>query len=368
MTEPVICHIDTGRKFRGGQRQAFLLIERLQRAGIEQILACPSGSELGRRVDRVPLVELSSNAMARKIMTGGLQQAIAEQGINIIHAHDSDAHTIGLLLKRKNSALRLVVSRRVVFPPSSKFSANLKYRGRVDRYIAISRAVAGSLAAIGVDEDRIELIPSGLDLDKIRRDAEEWFDPGEKLRKHKYLIVTSGSLTEEKDFPTAVRAMELVSGKVPEAGLAILGEGPLGKKLVDMIIERQLSNVHLLGHREPMAPVFAIADIFLLTSSSEGLNSSAIEAAACGLPLVVSKIGGLPEIAEQNYNGLLCYPGNAEAFASALVSLLKDSRERRRMSANSREKSRQFNIEMTAQKTIDLYNGLLVESKKDILS
>ncbi|MCP4570433.1 MAG: glycosyltransferase family 4 protein [FCB group bacterium] len=358
---PKILHIDTGSKYRGGQRQVHLLARHMARVGIEQAIACPSGCELSRRVDNIPLVELSAGSLARKLRLRPLREAILKYSINIVHAHDSEAHTIGLLLKARNPSLKLIVHRRVVFPPSSRFSGHLKYRGNVDCYIAISQAVAQSLLAAEVNEEIIEVISSGLDLEEIRRNSGDGFDPGDRIRKFKYLIVSTGSLTKEKDFPTAIRTMERVSGEIPEAALLILGEGPMDKKLVEMIVGRQLTNVHLLGHRETPAPIYAAADLFLVTSTSEGLNSSAIEAAACGLPLIASKVGGLPEIAEQNFNGTLCYPGQPESFAEAIIDLLRDKEKRKRMSANSIKKSAFFDIDRTGKKTIDLYHSLLVD-------
>jgi glycosyltransferase involved in cell wall biosynthesis len=149
--------------------------------------------------------------------------------------------------------------------------------------------------------------------------------------------------------------------KAGGVGLIILGEGPERRRLEKIIGGSAPGRVQLPGYREPMAPIFKACDLFLLTSTSEGLNSSAIEAAACGLPLVVSNVGGLPEIAEQEYNGILCPPGRPEIFAEAILNLVQDDEKRRRMAENSARKSEKFDIASATSQIVDFYKSLLAE-------
>ncbi len=357
MTSPVVMHIDTGRTFRGGQRQLLLLAERLRRKNIRQVIATPYNSELNRRIVDIDKTELSSHSLIRKMSCSPLLRTIDEYGVNIIHAHDSESHSLGIRLKIKYSEAKLVVSRRVIFAPSSAVSRRFKYRRYVDGYIAISRAVAQSLKTAGVGDEKIVVIPSALDLENIIAAR-----PDQEIRsllppRCKFLMVTAGALSIEKDFATAIEAVGLASKTCPDIGLIILGDGPEKGKLQSLA--QGLEQIHFAGHREPMAPIFKACELFLLTSTSEGLNSSAIEAAACGLPLVVSDIGGLPEIAEQEYNGVLCRPGSPDEFAKAIIDLRSDDMKRKELAAHSVAKSKSFDIETTTRKTVELYNRLL---------
>ncbi len=361
MAFPSILHIDSGKTFRGGQRQLLLLAERLQAMDIKQVIACPSGSELIRRIEGIPTIGLSTSSLSRKLFRRPLREAIGDHGINIIHAHDSESHSLGILLKKKFPESKLMVTRRVIFPPSGPLSRRLKYRKYVDQYIAISRAVAESLIESGVDERKIAVIYSALDIDKIQQTERDEAIRSELPDNYRFLIVSAGALTAEKDFATAIKAVKAVSQKIDGVGLVILGEGPEISGLEEMISREKLDNIKLLGHREPMAPIFKACDLFIMTSISEGLNSSAIEAAACGLPLVVSNVGGLPEIAEKEYNGILCGAGHPEEFAEAIRALIDNDKTRIRMGENSVSKSRQFNIDQSAQKTAELYNRILAE-------
>lgn len=362
MPTPVLLHIDSGRRFRGGQNQVLLTARYLAQEGIKQIVAAPEYRDDGlnksllKRLDAIPSVPLSRYSLCRKLFLGRLAKVIREEGINVIHAHDSEAHTVGLRLKRKFPSLKLVVTRRVIFPPTGRVSVRHKYLGAVDHYIAISRAVAETLYKIGVDPGKVEVIPSAIDAAAI-----ESTEPGNRIEaiqsQYDYLIASVGALTEEKDFKTAIAAFKKAA--LSRTALLIYGDGPLRGELENQIASGKIENVFLLGHRESLATDLKNCHIFFLTSRSEGLNSAAIEAAACGLPLVVSDVGGLPEIAEDNYNGLLCSAGDIDGFASALTKLLADDLLRMRMSENSKAKSGQFDMARSGKKILALYNRLL---------
>jgi glycosyltransferase involved in cell wall biosynthesis len=359
MPIPKILHIDTGRTFRGGQRQVALLTERLQWQGIEQVVACPGHSGLIRLLASIPTVELSTYSLVRKLHLRPLRDAILARGLTIVHAHDSEAHTLGMLLKIAIPPLKLVVTRRVVFPPSGFISAWFKYRRRVDQFIAVSAAVADSLVKAGVDRGHIVIVPDGIDLQAVGNAPRGGAQIDAIAAKYKFLVVTAGALTGEKDFPTAIEAMRAVHEKIPGAALVILGEGPERETLARQIAEHHLDYVFLMGHVELIAPIFKACHLFLLTSACEGLNTSAIEAAACGLPLVVSNIGGLPEVAEDGFNGVLCPVGRPESYAAAVCDLLEHEEKRKRMGANSIERACRFDIEKVIPEIVDLYKRVL---------
>jgi glycosyltransferase involved in cell wall biosynthesis len=232
----------------------------------------------------------------------------------------------------------------------------------VDKFISVSNAVGLGLIEAGVEKDRIKIIYSSLDINDIKNNSDFWDVPDHIREKCNRLIVSAGALTEEKDFFTAIKAVSDAGKKVSGIGLLILGEGPQRSKLERFIIESKLENIFLMGHIEPMAPIFKKCELFLLTSISEGLNNSAIEAAACGLPLVTSNIGGLPEIAFENENGLLCKPGDYKGFAEAIIKVLSDKDIRNRMGHKSSEISDRFNIVENVQKISDLYKRMLAEN------
>lgn len=362
MTPISVLHIDTGTQFRGGQRQVLLLTDRLGRIGIRQAIAVPGNSALRSRLENHEVISLAASSLIRKLRITDLVRTVQARAVSIIHAHDSESHTIGLRLKRLFPRVKLVVTRRVVFPPSGFLSRRWKYGGGVDIYIAVSRAVAAALVRNGIPEEKIVVIPSALDIGAIASAEPNPSLIGETAARFPALVASAGALTAEKDFATAIRAVHLAGRTVNGIGLIILGEGPERKKLLRLVRELGADNIVLPGYREPLAPIFKCCRMFLLTSTSEGLNTAAIEAAACALPLVVSNVGGLPELVADGDNGRLCSPGDAEAFARAITDILADGDRRQVMGNRSALMSKRFEAAENAARIVDLYNRLLAQA------
>lgn len=362
----MILHVDTGDSYRGGQRQLMQLADRLKQAGIEQALAVPPSNPLLNRLDGIYKIRLWDNNLMRRLFPGRLIDYIQNNPVKIIHTHDSEAHSIGIMLKKAFPRLKLIVSRRVVFPPSIGVSAFFKYRRHVDKYIAVSFAAANVLVAHGIDDDKITVIHSAIDIDAIQDLEADDTALRPILGKFPRLIASAGALTAEKDFPTAINAVASLHGKFPDVALIILGEGPERPALESLIENQNIKNVFLFGHHEPMSPILKNCQAFMLTSTSEGLNNSVIEATACGLPAVVSNVGGLPEIVEHGVNGCLCAPGDTAAFASALELLLTDKKYYDMLSMSAGYMARRFDITELCKKTVDVYNSVLVSNKNRV--
>lgn len=338
------------------------LIYHLNQAGIQQALAVPGASPLFDRLNGIPKIKLWNNNFARHFFPGRLIDFIHNNPVNIIHAHDSEAHSIGITLKKACPHLKLIVSRRVVFPPSSSLSSRFKYRRHVDKYIAVSHAASDVLARHGIDQSKITTIHSAIDIDGIQNIEPDATVINPILERFPRLIATAGALTSEKDFPTAIQTIASLRVKFPDVALVVLGEGPERPALESLISGQGIKNAFLLGHHEPMAPILKLCRAFLLTSTSEGLNNSVIEATACGLPAVVSNVGGIPEIIDNGVNGYLCPPGDTSSFATALTSLLTDEELYSTMSENAVRLAGHFNMAELCRKTVDVYNSVLVSN------
>jgi L-malate glycosyltransferase len=354
-----ILHIDTGRALRGGQRQLLLLAEALKTRDFQQYIASPAAKEIGARIEDLPILPLSRASLARKLRVRPLLHLIANERIRLVHAHDSEAHTIALILKWLVPNLTVVVTRRVIFPPSGFFSRKLKYNRLVDRYIAISEAVAEALTEAGLSRERIQIIPDGVDVAKIDEVRADHEIVTSAVGAGKKVIVAAGALTAEKDFATAVRAFAKIGAGRSDVALLIFGEGPLRSALEAQVAELNCQNIVFAGTNENLAAAFKACQIYLSTSVSEGLGSAAILAGACGLPAVVSDAGGLPEVVENGVNGIVCPAGNADRFAAALQSLLDDNSLCQKMAESARSKAQEFDIRIQVEKTAELYNSLL---------
>ena len=172
------------------------------------------------------------------------------------------------------------------------------------------------------------------------------------------VIVNVGRLSEQKAQYLLIEAFaRLVARGVADCHLLLVGEGELRGRLEQLVATHALrSRVTFAGARDDVFDLLAASDIFALSSRWEGLGLVLVEAAACGLPLVAFKVGGVVEAVEDGHNGLLVPPENIEALSDALRVLVLDEGARRRMGAAGRALyERKFSLEKCVLATNDVY-------------
>jgi glycosyltransferase involved in cell wall biosynthesis len=142
--------------------------------------------------------------------------------------------------------------------------------------------------------------------------------------KDNVIVISVGSLVRHKGHRILIDAIRLLEKKYNKLRLLIVGDGPLHKGLNSYIREHHLtSKIILVGKKRDVFPLLKLADIFVLPSiEREGLGIALIEAMACGLPLIGSNLGGIPEVVENNVNGILITAGNSKLLAKAIERLL----------------------------------------------
>lgn len=172
-------------------------------------------------------------------------------------------------------------------------------------------------------------------------------------------IVSVGRLAEQKDYATLVSALALLPAG--SARLRVLGEGPLRPALEAQVAELRLGEaVDLHGEVADVRPHLERAEVFALTSRWEGLPISVLEAMAAALPVVASRIDGLPEAVADGETGLLVPPQDPEAAAAALERLVADAGLRRRLgSAGRRRVEELFSLPGWQDAHLALYRRLL---------
>jgi glycosyltransferase involved in cell wall biosynthesis len=347
-----VVHVASGREWRGGQRQVWLLARELARLGVPQAVVTARGSELARRV-RAAGVPLREARWQAGLDPRALLALFAELRANggLLHAHDAHALTLAGVAARLAGA-PLIVTRRVDFP--------LRRRGlwaRADRIIAISEAVARVLRADGLDPGRIVVIRSGVDLSEAAsavpaRLRTRLGIPGDAL-----VAAHLGALVPHKDQATLVRAAALLGPRAPGLHWVIAGEGELRGDL-EALVERSglRDRVHLVGHLEQPLGLLAEADLFVMSSREEGLGTSVLDAMARGIPVASTEAGGLPEILEGGA-GLLVPVGDPSALADAVGRLVQEPALRAELAARGRERVRRFSAARMAEEVLTVYRS-----------
>jgi glycosyltransferase involved in cell wall biosynthesis len=169
---------------------------------------------------------------------------------------------------------------------------------------------------IGVPAKRVVHIPNGVDT--------EHFSPAPRLPDSPD-IVCVGRMVPDKDHATLLEAFARVLTVVPQARLHLVGQGRLEPSIRARAARPDChGRVIFLPGDTDLRPILRKARIFVLASASEGLPNVLLEAMACALPVVATRVGGIPELIEDNLNGLLAAPANPESLAAHLVRLLGD--------------------------------------------
>jgi glycosyltransferase involved in cell wall biosynthesis len=301
-----VLHLDSGREMRGGQWQALYLLRGLRERGHEVSL-------LARRDGRLLEHAIVDGFQTQPLSLWALRDVSRAAGL--IHAHDAHTHTLAALASTVWGKWRplVVVSRRVAFPVRTGLLSRWKYR-RADHYLAISRAVAGELAAAGIKSEAISVVHDG---------------------------VPAASKPSEG----SNRVVAVATGD-PMKGSDLLREAA---RLAGCEIQFSSDLLADLPH----------AKVFVYISRSEGLGSAALLAMAHGVPVIASRVGGLPEAVEDGTSGLLV-DNRADDIAQALRSLSDDPALAQRLGSAGRKRVEQyFSLDQMVDSTILVYRKLL---------
>jgi len=326
-----VLHIDSARTWRGGQQQVLYLAERL--TDYHNIVVCPPQSPLTEKAKAAGIEVLPVRMRGEWdiLAVHKLRRIIKENSIKIVHVHSPHAHALGLLAGKSAGNCKVVLSRRVDFPIRKNILSRLKYFN-IDRIIAISEGVKRALMADGLAEEKIDVIYSGADIVRFQNVKGDYLISELGLDKNSWRVGNVAALAWHKDHKTLIEAARIVVNEFPKATFLITGEGPLRREIEILIKKLSLDeNVKLLGFRQDIPEILSLLDLFVLSSSWEGLGTSLLDALASRLPVVATNVGGIPEIIKHGLNGILVAPEDPDALAQAIIHLLKNRDKARQM-------------------------------------
>lgn len=268
-----------------------------------------------------------------------LAQFLARQQVALVHAHQYTPFFYA------RAPFWLARRPPVLFTEHGRFHPDLPNRKRMlfnrlflrqcDRVVAVGQAVKQALVANeGIPPGRIDVIYNGVRLEAFAPDPSARHEVRRELGigPQAPVAILVARLDPIKDHATALEVAARVQQTHPDFRLLLVGEGPSRPAIEAHIAARGLAGtVHLLGLRSDVPRLLAAADLFLLTSRSEGIPVTLIEAMGAGLPVVATQVGGVPEVVIENETGLLAPAGDAAALAEAVQRLLADPTWRQRL-------------------------------------
>ena len=327
------------------------------------LVAYPDG-ELYKRASEGPdLVGLAPRSEIDLSAAWRLSRVIRDYRPDIVHAHDPHAVAMSataLSFGAVTPAPPLVASRRVDFHLSGNSFSRWKYR-QVTRFIAASGAIRDILVDDGIPASQVDVVHDGIDVAKVQRlpaldlHVEYWLPHGVPV------IANVGALVAHKGQKHLLEAVPLVMQEVPDVHVVILGEGELRPALEKQVKELHLErSVRLPGFREDVLSLVKSADLFVMSSVTEGLGSAVLDAMAMGMAVVGTRAGGIPEAVVHGSTGLLVPPGEPKPLAAAIVRLLKDPLLRSQYGHAGRARvEAHFGVDQLVERTLAVYQDLV---------
>ncbi|MBM3770970.1 MAG: glycosyltransferase [Acidimicrobiia bacterium] len=357
-------HIDTARTWRGGQNQVLLTVNGLRALGQRAALvAHPDGELRLRAAEGLELIPLAPRTEMDLTAAWRLSRVIRRLGPNVVHAHDSHAVAMAALALSMTTARptpALVASRRVDFHLQGNSLSRWKNR-QVDCFIAASEAIREMLVSDGVPRDRTVTVHEGIDIDRIVATPPVNVHETLWLPHHAPLVGNVAALVPHKGQRYLIDAAHLVRREIPDARFVIFGEGELREQLEHIVHEHHLEkHVLLPGFRADVIGCVKGLDLFVMSSVTEGLGTSLLDAMACGKPIVATRTGGIPEVVTDGVTGVLVPPRDAPGLARAIVSLLNDEPRRQRYGQAGLERVRErFTVDRMVADTAAVYARLM---------
>ena len=206
----------------------------------------------------------------------------------------------------------------------------------------------------------IKVIPNFIDLERFQRSEKERFKKascpgGEKVITH------VSNFREVKRITDVVEAFSHVLKNGVEAKLLMVGDGPERQKAEKKCRELGIcSEVRFLGKQDKVEEILSISDLFMIPSGSETFGLAALEAMSCGVPVISSNIGGLPEVNVHGETGYLCELGDVETMGKYATNILKDEMLHKKLATGARKRAEMFEI----NKIVSVYEEYYKEVKE----
>lgn len=379
-----VAHVVTRLDLGGAQQNTVHTVRRLDPARFDAFLVCGEGGLLDAEVRSDPgLRAVFLDSLVREVSPLRDLLALLElwktfraEAPQVVHTHSSKAGILGRLAAAL-AGVPVVVHTYHGFgfhdrqspPVKALYLALERFCARfTTRLIFVSRANAEYAERHGLGRAAdAELIRSGVRLGDFpaKTDAAA-LKMSAGIGRHKPLVVSIGNLKPQKNAADFVAAAAKVAQKVPEARFVFLGDGPQRKALEAKAFALGLGDKLLfLGWRRDGAQWLAAADAFAMTSLWEGLPRALVEAMATGLPSVCYATDGVTDLLRDGENGFLVAPGDLDAFAARLASLLTDDALRRRLgNAALASVGPEFDIDGMVRAQERLYERLIADARR----
>lgn len=362
-----VLHVEGGAHLYGGALQLLYLLEGLSARGVDNHLACRRGCELATRA--APFAQVREMPMGGDLdvlMIGRLYRVIRQTRPDLVHLHSRIGADLMGGIAARLAGVPVLHTRRVD-NPEPKLLVATKYRLH-DRVIAISEGIERVLLAEGLPAAKLRLVRSAVPAERYAQPCRvQLISQRLGLPEDALLIGVVAQLIERKGHGLLLEALPRLLAEQPRLQVLFFGQGPLAAALEQQICAAGLrGRVHLTGFRDDLPELLPCLALLVHPALMEGLGVSLLQAAAAGVPIIASRVGGIPEAVEDGVTGMLTPPGDVAALERAIRALLSDPRLREQLGRAGAERVRRdFCVEAMVEGNLRVYRELLARPRHE---
>lgn len=372
----VVALIDLVGNAGGAESVASELLQRLDAARYDRTLVVyqrlPAGSgeargqlEVADRLRRsgVRVLELGRRDRWDLRAWRPFLELLRSGGVDILHSHKFGPNVWAAVFSRLHRA-PVVIAHEHTWSfegqPLRKLADRFVVASECDAFLAVSDEDRRRMIAIErVPEERVRLLPNGIPVPEVHSGSDVRGELGLPLDAR--LVVAVGVFREQKGFTSLVEAFARVRGRLEDAHLAIVGDGPTRPEVESAVHRMRLGDrVHLVGMRSDALRFVAAADVAVNSSIFEGASLALLEYMALGRPIVATSVGGTPELLDGGQAGVLVGPADPPALGDAIIRLLLDDEAATALGRRARARQRsEYDIDVQLERLEGLYAELL---------
>ncbi|MFQ6602955.1 N-acetyl-alpha-D-glucosaminyl L-malate synthase BshA [Flavobacterium sp. C3NV] len=294
--------------------------------------------------------------------------------IEVLHVHYAIPHAYaGYMAKQmlKNEGINLpmittlhgtditLVGNHPFYKPAVTFSIN-----KSDYVTSVSQSLKDDTLKLFKIKNKIKVIPNFIELDKMKKDPLAPCHRSVMAKENERIITHISNFRKVKRIPDIIKIFYNIQKEMP-AKLMMVGDGPEKEKAEVLCMELGIyDKVIFFGNSNEIDKILCLTDLFLLPSETESFGLAALEAMACGVPVISSNSGGLPEVNFDGISGYLSNVGNVEEMAANAIKILKDDKTLNEFKANALEVAKKFDIKNILPKYEALYQKAIDDYKE----
>jgi len=356
-----VLHVEAGRHLYGGAQQVIELSEGLTRRGVENVLVCPTGSDIATALAetaRVHAIKMSGDLDL--VLVRRLMRILRTEKPDLIHIHSRRGADIYGGLAARMMGIPAILSRRVD-NKESRLLSPFKYP-LYSRVVVISKAIGSVLVSGGVDASKIVTVRDAVSADAYSTEVDkEWFEAEFSLPPNAKTLGVIAQLIPRKGHKYLLNILPQLLEAYPQLQVLIFGQGPLATELTGRVAQPEFEGrVKMAGFRNDLHRVFPNLYAVVHPAEREGLGVALLQASASGVPVVAARAGGIPEIIFDDVNGITFDIADEAGLLSALDALLSNQELRDRLGAGGSHLAHsEFSIDAMVEGNLKVYQSVL---------